>query len=68
MEVAESAARDKQIQFERIEASLEVKDKALLAKQQESADQARELAERRTEISELIDERDQLGDKSFGIR
>ncbi len=60
VETAESAARDKQIQFERVEASLEAKDKLLLAKQQESADQERELAERRTEIAELIAERDKL--------
>lgn len=60
VETAESAARDKQIQFERIEASLEAKDRGLFAKQQESADQARELSERRSEISDLIIERDQL--------
>jgi len=60
VETAESAARDKQIQFERIEASLEAKDRALFAKQQESADQARELSDRRSEISDLIVERDQL--------
>lgn len=60
VEAAESAARDKQIQFERIEATLEAKDKALTAKQQESADLARELDERRTEISELVVERDKL--------
>lgn len=60
IEVAESAARDKQIQFERVEATLEVKDKALMVKQQESADLARQLDERRTEISELVIERDKL--------
>ena len=60
LEAAESATRDKQIQFERVEASLEAKDKALTAKQQESANLARELDERRTEISELVIERDKL--------
>lgn len=60
VEAAESAARDKQIQFERVEATLEAKDKALTAKQQESANLARELDERRTEISELVIERDKL--------
>ncbi len=60
VEAAESAARDKQIQFERIEATLEVKDKALIVKQQESADLAHELDGRRTEISELVIERDKL--------
>lgn len=60
IEAAESAARDKQIQFERVEATLEAKDKALVVKQQESAKLARELDERRTEISELVIERDKL--------
>lgn len=60
VEAAESSARDKQIQFERVEATLEVKDKALVLKQQESADLARQLDERRTEISELVIERDKL--------
>jgi DNA repair exonuclease SbcCD ATPase subunit len=60
VEAAESAARDKQIQFERVEATLEAKDKALIVKQQESADLARELDARRTEISELVIERDKL--------
>ena len=60
VEAAESAARDKQIQFERVEATLEAKDKALTIKQQESADLARELDERQTEISELVIERDKL--------
>jgi len=60
VESAESSARDKQIQFERVEATLESKDKALIVKQQESAKLARELDERRTEISELVIERDKL--------
>ena len=60
VEAAESNARDKQIQFERVEATLETKDKALIVKQQESADLARQLDERRTEISELVIERDKL--------
>ena len=60
IETAESATRDKQIQFERVEATLEAKDKALIAKQQESSDLARELNERRSEIAELVIERDKL--------
>lgn len=60
VEAAESAGRDKQIKFERIEATLEAKDKALTLKQQESADLAHELNERRSEISELVIERDKL--------
>ena len=60
VEAAESAARDKQIQFERVEATLEAKDKALTIKQQESANLAGELDSRRTEISELVIERDKL--------
>ena len=60
VEAAESAARDKQIQFERVEATLEAKDNALTLKQQESANLARELDEKRTEISELVIERDKL--------
>ena len=60
VEAAESAARDKQIKFERVEASLEAKDRALLVKQQESAELARELDERRNEISTLVAERDKL--------
>ena len=60
VEAAEVATRDKQIQFERVEATLEAKDKALVVKQKESAELARELDERRTEISELVIERDKL--------
>lgn len=60
IEAAESAARDTKIQFERVEATLEVKDKALIVKQQESSDLARELDDRRTEISELVIEREKL--------
>jgi len=60
VEAAESTARDKQIKYERAEASLEAKDRALLIKQQESAELARELDERRGEISTLVAERDKL--------
>ena len=45
IETAESATRDKQIKFERAEASLEAKDKALLVKQKESTDLAHQLNE-----------------------
>ena len=60
VETAEAVGRDKQIQFERVEASLAAKDKLLLAKQEESAGQEQELVERRAEIAELIAERDTL--------
>ncbi len=60
VETAESEGRDKQIKFERVEATLEAKDKALTLKQQESSNLARELDEKRTEISELVIERDKL--------
>ena len=60
VEAAEAATRDKQIQFERIEATLEAKDNALVVKQKEGAELARELDGRRTEISELVIERDKL--------
>ena len=60
MESAESAARDAQVKYERLELAHEEKDAALLKKQQECAAQDRELAERRTEIAALIAERDRL--------
>ncbi|MGJ8640764.1 MAG: hypothetical protein ACSHYA_15350 [Opitutaceae bacterium] len=60
IETAESAARDKQIQFERIEATLVTRDAELLKKQHENAAFDNELKERKTELAALITERDRL--------